>query len=179
MLCCIHCASDPAPVPTAPAKAPDWIGNEAEALDGAKGKGFYGIASVPKMENPEVQQDIADTNALEVVRKQYYEYMCTLMEAHSRSVNPEGKSEPCVIPADKTAKSDNIRDNANMIERWTDPQDGTVYSYYFLGLEPAKGMLGTMSGIEDELRKYIWANADKAFEELMQKKAGGGEKKTE
>ncbi len=160
------CAS----APPGPQK-PDWVMKGAGAF-GKDNKVLYGVGIAEGIRSEALRRMTADNRAIAEISKQLSTMSTSLMRDYmsSTSATEEEKTsgEQYVENAVKTFTS-NTMSGVKIIDRW---DDGKVcYSLASLSLADLKAMTDQVNQLSSQVRDYIKANAEKAFDKLEEEQA--------
>ena len=157
--------------------APSWVFGGAGAVTAKKGKILFGVGSAPKMMDISMQRDRAANRARAAILKIFNTYIAYMMKDYARSTTAGDMSqesyEADVLQVQKTISIGDMS-GAQLADPWRDPADGTIYILMALDLGQVKDMLANKQALDPELRDYVRANADKAFDALEKEEAKRG-----
>ncbi len=154
------CASGP--------KKPDWVMKGAGAFAKDK-KVLYGVGIAEGIRSIALRRTTADNRAIAEISKQLSTLSTSLMRDYMSSANAteqeKSSGEQYVANTVKTFASNTIS-GVKIIDR---SDDGKVcYSLATLNLDDLKAMTEQVNQLSQQVRDYIKANAEKAFDKLDQ-----------
>lgn len=152
------CASGP--------QKPDWVMKGAGAF-GKEKKTLYGVGIAEGIKSEALRRTTADNRAIAEISKQLSTMSTSLMRDYMSSTNAteqeKSSGEQYVENTVKTFAS-NTMSGVKIMDRW---DDGKVcYSLATLNLDELKAMTDQVNQLSQQVRDYIKANADKAFDKL-------------
>lgn len=155
-----------APAALEPA-GPEWTRRGNGAFHEAGNNVFYGVGIVAGVSNKALAISTADDRARVEVSKIIRTYVANLNKDYQASVTSgkEETGEQNIRSAIKTFSSATLN-GAMIVDRWTDPADGTIFSLVKLDLGSVKSAFPLLKGIAADAREYYMQNADRAFAEL-------------
>ena len=150
-------------------QAPAWVTKGSGAFDTAKGKVFYGVGVASGIKNRALSISTADNRARAEIAKILETYVAVLAKDYMASTTAgdmsESSEEQHVEQALKTFTKATIH-GAQIINHWTDPADGSLFSLCELDLFAFKGALDEFKELDEEVRDYVRKNAEKMHEQL-------------
>jgi hypothetical protein len=150
-------------------KPPEWVLKGSGAFKDAGNKIFYGVGSVTGIRNRSLANTSADNRARAEITKIFETYSASLMRDYSASTTAgnfdKSAEEQHVEQTVKTFSSATLS-GVMIVDRWTDPNDGTVYALAKLNLDQFKDSLDRAKELNGEVRDYVKKNAEKAFDRL-------------
>ncbi|MFC1500914.1 LPP20 family lipoprotein [Elusimicrobiota bacterium] len=157
------CASAP--------KRPDWIAKGAGAFPKEK-KVLYGVGIAEGIKSEALRRTTADNRAIAEVSKQLSTMSTSMMRDYMSSAlateEEKTKGEQYVENTVKTFSSNTVS-GIKISDRWDDGK--VTYSLAELDIEALKSMAQNISQLTDQVRDYIKANAEKAFDKLEEEQA--------
>lgn len=168
--------------PVGPSAAPDWVIKGSGAFKDTGNRVFYGIGAVTGVHNKPIAITTADNRARAEIAKIFETYTASLMKDYAASTTG---GIPAVTGASATSEEQHIEQaiktfsaatlsGVMIIDRWTEPSDGTIYSLARLDLENFKNSLEKIKELNAEVRDYVKKNAEKAFENLAEEEKKKG-----
>lgn len=155
---------------SAPSK-PDWIMKGSGAFPKDK-KVLYGIGIAENIKSVALRRTTADNRAMAEISKQLSVLSTSLMRDYmgSASATEEEKTsgEQYVENTVKTFAS-NTMSGVKIIDRWDDGK--VTYALASLNIDDLKTMTDQVAQLSQQMRDYIKANAEKAFDKLDQEEA--------
>ncbi len=148
-------------------KEPEWVlkGSGAFPADGS----FHGVGMVSGVKNKALAITAADNRARAEIGKVFEVYTASLMRDYMASTTAGDFSatseEQHIEQAVKTFSSATLS-GVVIVDHWTDPRDGTVYSLAKLDLNHFQASLDKMKELNAEVRDYVRRNAERAFQRL-------------
>jgi hypothetical protein len=154
--------------PAAP-ETPAWVNKGSGAFDVDKGKVFYGVGVASGIRNRALLISTADNRARAEVAKILETYVAVLAKDYMASTTAGDMSasseEQHVEQALKTFTKTTLH-GSQIINRWTDPADGSLFSLCELDLFAFKNALDDYKELDAEVRDYVRDNAEKLHGEL-------------
>lgn len=155
------------------AQPPEWVTKGSGAFKDAGSKVFYGVGAIVGVRNKPLAQTASENRARAEITKIFETYTASLMKDYAASTTGGGavtgasatSEEQYVEQAIKTFSSATLN-GVMIIDHWTDPSDGTLYSLARLDLESFKNSLDTIKELNSAVRDYVKKNAEKSFEGL-------------
>lgn len=145
---------------------PDWILKGAGAFPKDK-KVLYGVGIAETIKSEALRRTTADNRAIAEVSKQLSTMSTSLMRDYmsSTSATEEEKTsgEQYVENTVKTFASNTIS-GITILDRWDDGK--TAYSLAALNIDDLKAMTEQVSQLSRQVKEYIKANAEGAFDKL-------------
>lgn len=152
------CASGP--------KRPDWVMKGSGAFKGDR-KVLYGVGIAENIKSEALRRTTADNRAIAEISKQLSTMSTSLMRDYmsSASATEEEKTsgEQYVENTVKTFAS-NTMSGAKVMDRWDDGK--ITYSLVELNIDDLKTMADKVNQLSQQVKEYIKANAEKAFDKL-------------
>jgi hypothetical protein len=153
---------------------PDWVIRGSGAFEGEAGRVFYGVGAASGIRNKALARTTADNRARAEIQKTFETYSASLMKDYMASTTAgdmsKSSEEQHVEQAIKTFSAGTLS-GVEIVNHWTDPNDGTIYSLARLNINAFKDALGKMKELEAEVRDYVRRNAEKSFDELAAEEA--------
>ena len=147
-------------------KKPDWIMKGAGAFPKDK-KVLYGVGIAEGINSEALRRTTADNRAIAEVSKQLSVMSTSLMRDYMSSANATEKEKSSGEQyVENTAKtfSSNTVSGITIMDRYDDGKK--CYSLAELNIEDLKNMTGDIKELSQQVKEYIKANADKAFDKL-------------
>jgi len=162
VLMTVGCAS----VPRSSAR-PDWVMKGTGAFNTQGKKVLYGVGIADQITSESLRRTTADNRAIAEISKQLSVMSTTLMRDYQASTSAteadKQSGEQYVENTGKTFTSNTIS-GVKIIDR---SDDGKVaYSLATLDLNDLKSMTDQVNQLSAQVRDYIKANAEKAFDKL-------------
>jgi hypothetical protein len=147
-------------------KKPDWIMKGAGAFGNDK-KALYGVGIAEGIKSIALSRTTADNRAIAEISKQLSTMSTSLMRDYMSSANAteqeKSSGEQYVENTVKTFASNTIS-GVKVIDRY---DDGKVcYSLAALNIDDLKSMTDQVNQLSQQVRDYIKANAETAFNKL-------------
>lgn len=147
-------------------KKPDWVTKGTGAFK-TEGKVLYGVGVAENITSIALKRTTADNRAIAEVSKQLSTMSTSMMRDYmsSASATEEQKAsgEQYVENTVKTFASNTVS-GVSIVDRWED--GGTLYSLAKLSIADLKSMAQQMQQLSAEVKNYIIANAEIAFDKL-------------
>lgn len=154
------CASAPT------SKRPDWILKGAGAFPKDK-KALYGVGIAENIKSEALRRTTADNRAIAEISKQLSTMSTSLMRDYMSSAaateQEKTSGEQYVENTVKTFTSNTVS-GVKVIDRWDDGK--TTYSLASLNLDELKSMTDQVQQLSQQVKDYIKANAENAFDKL-------------
>jgi hypothetical protein len=152
-------------------KKPDWITKGAGAF-GKDKKALHGVGIAENIKSEALRRTTADNRAIAEISKQLNTVSTSLMRDYmsSASVTEQEKTsgEQYVENVVKTFSSNTVS-GIKIVDRW---DNGKVcYSLAALNIDDLKAMTDQVNQLSQQVRDYIKANAEKAFDKLEEEQA--------
>jgi hypothetical protein len=159
-------------IPTAPASnAPAWVNQGSGAF---KDGSFYGVGLASGIRNRALAVDTADGRARAKVAEVFNTYVAKLNKDYMASTTAgdmkSSSEEQNVTQTLKTFTQMTLT-GAAPIDHWMDPATGDMYSLVKLDMTSVKQTLDQAKELNAQVRDYVKANADKAFNDLAAEEA--------
>jgi hypothetical protein len=152
---------------------PDWVTRGSGAFSEAGGKVFYGVGAVTGVKNKPLARTTAENRARAEIGKVFETYSASLMKDYMASTtggaavtNASATSEEQHIEQAIKTFSAVTLSGVMIVDHWTDPEDGTLYSLARLNLEEFKNSLDKMQELSAQARDFVRKNAEKSFDSL-------------
>jgi len=154
---------------------PEWVTRGGGAFKDTGDKVFYGVGAVSGVKNPPLARTAAENRARAEISKIFETYSAALMKDYMASTT----GGAAVTAASATTEEQHIEQavktfsaatlsGVTIIDRWTDPQDGTLYALARLDLDSFKNSLDKMRELNAQARDFVRKNAEKAFDALAE-----------
>jgi hypothetical protein len=154
---------------------PAWVAKGSGAFDVDKGKVFYGVGVASGIKNRALLRSTADDRARAEVAKILETYVATLTKDYMASTTAGDMSasaeEQHVERALKTFTKTTLH-GAEIIDRWKDPADGSLFSLCEMDLFAFKNALDEYKELDAQVRDYVRKNAEKLHGELERMERG-------
>lgn len=148
---------------------PDWVQKGNGAFLDKDQKAFYGVGAVKGVMNKPLAKTAADNRARAEVAKVFETYSASLMRDYAASTTAgdfkKTSEEQNIEQTIKTFSATTLS-GVIIIDHWTDPSDGTLYSLARLDLDKFKDNIQQARELNAAVRDYVRENAEKAFEVL-------------
>ncbi|WDT73721.1 MAG: LPP20 family lipoprotein [Candidatus Manganitrophus sp.] len=148
---------------------PDWVQKGNGAFLDTDQKAFYGVGAVTGVQNKPLAKTAADNRARAEVAKVFETYSASLMRDYAASTTAgdfkKTSEEQNIEQTIKTFSATTLS-GVIIIDHWTDPADGTLYSLARLDLDKFKDNIQQARELNAAVRDYVRENAEKAFEAL-------------
>ena len=148
-----------------PAK-PDWIMKGSGAF-GKDKKALYGVGIAENIKSEALRRTTADNRAIAEISKQLSTMSTSLMRDYMSSTSAteqEKTSGEQYIENTVKTFSSNTMSGVKIIDRWDNGK--VTYSLAALNIDELKSMTDHINQLSSQVRDYIKANADKAFDKL-------------
>lgn len=148
---------------------PDWVRRGNGAFLDKDQKAFYGVGAIAGVMNKPLAKTTADNRARAEIAKVFETYSASLMRDYAASTTAgdfKRTSEEQNIEQTVKTFSANTLSGVIIIDHWTDPSDGTLYSLARLELDRFKENIQQAKELNAQVRDYVRKNAEKAFEAL-------------
>jgi len=149
--------------------APEWVSKGSGAFSDGGIRAFYGVGIVQHVRDRALAVETADTRARAAVAKSLESYISALTksyQAHTSAGSPDQASEEQNITSTMKSLTDMSLPGVVMINHWFDPSDKTMYALARLDMVRFKATLDQAKQLNTQVRDFVRANADKAFDEL-------------
>lgn len=148
---------------------PDWVRKGTGAFLDKDQKAFYGVGAVMGVKNKPLAKTTADNRARAEIGKIFETYSASLMRDYAASTTAgdfKKTSEEQNIEQTIKTFSANTLSGVVIIDHWSDPSDGTLYSLARLDIDRFKENIQQAKELNAAVRDYVRANAEKAFNQL-------------
>ncbi len=148
---------------------PDWVRKGTGAFLDKDQKAFYGVGAVMGVKNKPLAKTTADNRARAEIGKVFETYSASLMRDYAASTTAgdfKKTSEEQNIEQTIKTFSANTLSGVVIIDHWSDPSDGTLYSLARLDIDRFKENIQQAKELNAAVRDYVRANAEKAFNQL-------------
>ncbi len=163
------CSTTPKPSADPASMGPAWVMKGSGAFDVEKGKVFYGVGVASGIKNKALLRQTADNRARAEIAKTMETYVATLSKDYMASTTAgdmsKSSEEQHVETALKTFSKTTLH-GAEIVDRWMDPSDGTMYSLCELDLFSFKDALEKNKELDKEVQDYVRDNAEKLHGEM-------------
>lgn len=157
------------------ANAPEWVNKGSGAFkdkDGAKV--FYGVGIAQGIRNRALAVTAADDRGRAEIAKIMNSYVTSLTKDYMASVTAgdmtKSSEEQMVSQTMKNFAKFTLS-GAIPVDHWKDPSDGTLFSLVKLDMAAVQASLAQSKELNAQVRDYVKANAEKAFDELAAEEA--------
>lgn len=148
---------------------PEWVRKGNGAFLDKDQKAFYGVGAVMGVKNKPLAKTTADNRARAEIAKVFETYSASLMRDYAASTTAgdfKKTSEEQNVEQTIKTFSANTLSGVVIIDHWTDPSDGTLYSLARLDVDRFKENIQQAKELNAAVRDYVRANAEKAFNQL-------------
>lgn len=148
---------------------PEWVRKGNGAFLDKDQKAFYGVGAVMGVMNKPLAKTTADNRARAEIAKVFETYSASLMRDYAASTTAgdfKKTSEEQTVEQTIKTFSANTLSGVIIIDHWTDPSDGTLYSLARLDVDRFKDNIQQAKELNAAVRDYVRANAEKAFNQL-------------
>ena len=163
------CATSPKPSADPASMGPAWVMKGSGAFDVTKGKVFYGVGIASGIKNKAHLRQTADNRARAEIAKTMETYVATLSKDYMASTTAgdmsKSSEEQHVETALKTFSKTTLH-GAEIVDRWIDPSDGSMYSLCELDLFSFKDALEKSKELDKQVQDYVRENAEKLHGEM-------------
>jgi len=150
--------------------APEWVNKGSGAFKDAQGSAvFYGVGIAQGIRNRALQVTAADERGRAEIAKIMNSYVVVLSKDYMASITAgdmSKSSEEQMVSQTMKNFSKFTLHGATPVDHWKDPADGTMFSLVKLDMAAVKKSLDESKELDNKLRDYVKANAEKAFDEL-------------
>lgn len=167
----LGCQSTPKTAPSADtaAQGPEWVMKGGGAFDVDAGKVFYGVGTASGIKNKALLRQTSDNRARADIANILEVYVAQLTKDYMASTTAGDMSssseEQHVETALKTFTKATLH-GAQIVDRWMDPADGTMYSLCELDLVSFKEALDEYKELDAKVRDWVRDNADRMHGDL-------------
>lgn len=148
---------------------PEWVRKGSGAFMDKDQKAFYGVGGVTGSANKPLARTAADDRARAEISKIFATYSASLMKDYAASTTAgdfkKTSEEQNIERTIKTVSATTLL-GVVILDHWTDPSDGTLYSLSRLDLDKFKDNIQQAKELNATVRDYVRKNAEKAFESL-------------
>lgn len=154
-------------------RPPDWVNQGSGTFKDAGDQVFYGVGAVTGIRNKPLAKSASENRARAEIAKTFETYSASLMKDFAASATGGGSvtgasatsEEQYVEQAIKTFSAVTLN-GVVIMDHWTDPADGTLYSLARLDLKSFKTSIENIEELNSAVRDYVKKNAEKAFDDL-------------
>jgi hypothetical protein len=158
-------------IPTPMASGPAWVNQGSGAF---KDGSFYGVGVATGIRNRALAVDTADSRARAKIAEVFSTYIAKLNKDYMASTTAgdmKSSSEEQNVTQTLKSFTEMTLSGAAPVDHWVDPSDGSMYSLVKLDLSAVKNQLDGAKELNAQVRDYVKANADKAFNDLSAEEA--------
>ena len=156
-----------------PKKMPAWVIKGSGAFKTGGNQNFYGVGAVTGINNKPLARTASGNRARAEVAKIFETYTASLMKDYMASTtggaivgaDSATSEEQHVEQAIKTFSATTLS-GVEIVDFWSDPEDGTLYSLAKLDVAKFKDSLDQIKELNSQVRDFVRKNADKAFDNL-------------
>jgi hypothetical protein len=163
------CASSPKESADSAAKGPEWVMKGSGAFDVDGTKVFYGVGAASGIKNKALLRQTADNRARAEIARTMEVYVASLTKDYMASTTAgdmsQSSEEQHVETALKTFTKATLH-GAQIVDRWMDPADGSMYSLCELDLLAFKEALDNYKELDAKVRDFVRDNAERMHDEL-------------
>ena len=164
------CQKKPRPSADTAIKGPAWAVKGSGAFEDQGSKVFYGVGLASGIQNKALLRQTADNRARAEIAKIMETYVVALgkdyMASTMSSDMKKASDEQHVEVALKTFTKTTVR-GAQIIDRWVDPADKTMYALCKLDLSAFKKALEDDQNMDSKVRDFVRQNAEKLHSEMQ------------
>jgi hypothetical protein len=173
MLAAVGCGGNKVSGPVAE-KAPEWVNKGNGAFKDGGAAAFYGVGIAQGIRNRALSVSAADDRARAEIAKIMNSYVSVLTKDYMASTTAgdmkQSSEEQHVSQTLKNFAKFTLH-GAVIIDHWKDPADGTMFALCKLDMAAVKKTLADSKELDEKMRDYVRANAEKAFDELAAEEA--------
>ena len=151
--------------------APDWVMKGSDAFSKPEKKAFYGVGSIQGVQNLPLARTAADNRGRAEIARILETYIAALMRDYASATTgdeSQRSTEQQYIEQTLKAMTKQTMSGVEIIDRWMDEKNGTMYSLARLDLDVFKANMDRSPVLQSDVRNYIRKNAKTAFDELTQ-----------
>ena len=152
-------------------KGPEWTLKGSGVFDEDTGKVFYGVGVASGIKNYALLRSTADNRAREEIAKTLEIYVAVLAKDYMASTTAgdmaASMEEQHVEQALKTFSKTTLH-GAVIVNRWSNPEDGTFYSLCKMDLSAFKEALDNYNELDSRVRDFVRKNAERLHGELKE-----------
>jgi len=148
---------------------PEWDKKGNGAILDKEQQAFYGVGAVMGIANKPLAKSTADNRARAEIAKVFETYSASLMRDYAASTTAgdfKKTSEEQNVEQTIKTFSANTLSGVMIIDHWTDPSDGALYSLARLDVDRFKENIQQARELNAAVRDFVKANAEKAFNQL-------------
>ena len=151
--------------------APEWVNDGKQALNDGDKRFFRGIGSAPSMNDVSLQKNTADNRARSELAQVFSAYMDVIASDYSAAATDGDATlnEQMISRTLKSATQLNLV-GAQIIARWRDKKNGTIYSLAEVDLEQFKQVSTAAENMDPTLKFFIETQSKKIFDSFQQGK---------
>jgi hypothetical protein len=140
------------------AASPEWVTRGPGAFASDKGRAFYGVAIASGIRNRQMRRATADSRARTEIGAKLDPYVSRLSKQYLASA-PGGDQG-----VEQSLKSYAQRE-VTIVDHWVD-NDGSEWSLAQLDVDTFKKDLDKMNELNEQVKRDVRANADRAYSEV-------------
>lgn len=151
--------------------APDWVNEGSQALNNDDGRLIHGMGSAPKMRDEQLQRATADDRARAEVARVLSSFMNVVSQdfVATAGTGTETVDEQAISRSVENVTRLNMS-GTEIIGRWRNPENGTLYSQAELDLERVKKIVGSANQMHDGLRNHFAQHGETLFDRFVEEK---------
>ena len=158
--------------------APDWVNKGTAYVNDKDGRLFHGVGSASPMGDDALQRSVSDDRARAEVARIFSSYL----DVVSRDYQSASRSGDAKVADESVSRQIRNLTQVNLagtkiVARWLDKRSNTVYSIAEIDVKQVKETVGATRDMNDDVRRYVQANADNIFDRVVYDKKSSGEKK--
>lgn len=156
-----------------PKETPAWVVKGSGAFKDSGEHVFYGVGAVTGMHNKPLAVTSAENRARAEVAKVFETYSASLMKDYAASTTggaaitaeTPSSEEQHIEQTIKTFSAVTLS-GVMIVDRWEDPNNGTIYSLARLDLKKFEDQVKKMQELNANVKAYVKENAERAFDDL-------------
>jgi cytochrome c551/c552 len=144
--------------------APDWVNDITAYKKEQSLRLFQGVSSAPRMNNPQLQNAIADKRA----RRELHRIFTAYTDALSNDYQAAGNKAPSAEQLINLVQA--VLPDAKIVARWRDKRTGLLFFHIQLNLAAVEKIVADSQGIDPPLKRYLQKNGKAIFDRLSEGK---------
>lgn len=150
------------------AHAPDWVNEGSQALNNQDGRLFHGVGQAPAVGDASLQLSVADSRARAEIAHILSSYVDQAASDYVTSTTGGKDRETLQSISRQIDNSTKLNlSGTRIIARWKEPDSGVVYSLAELDMKQVKGTLAAARDMNEDLRRYMDAQAENIFDRIV------------
>lgn len=148
--------------------APDWVNEGYQALDNDDGRLIHGVGSALKMMDFSLQRSTADDRARSEVARVLSSFLNVVSQDYlaTAGMGDDAVSEQAISRQIENLTNLNLS-GAEVIGRWKNEKDGSVWSLAELDLNRVKKLVSAAENMNPEFQAYFAKHGETLFDRFV------------